>query len=200
MKAKWRPIPPPRPAVSEAEQIDRLLAQARAGERDAWARVLRQTYGELRRLAHYHLQLGLTMPTLDTTSLVSEWYLRLCESDGVLPNDRRHFFALAGKIMRQVVCGYARDRLTDKRGGGRLRLDISALDDEVRDEAEQFLALDQALDRLAEDDVDLVRVVECRYFAGMTEPETAEALDCSLRSVQRAWTRARDRLTQMLAD
>lgn len=175
-----------------------MLAEARGGEREAWARLLRETYDELKRLAHYQLERGLTMPTLNTTSLVSEWYLRLCESGSAVPNDRRHFFALASKIMRQVICGYARERLTAKRGAGQARFDLDAVEHQVLDEAKQFVGLDQALVRLGEEDADLVRVVECRYFAGMTESETAEAMNCSVRSVQRTWASARERLAREL--
>lgn len=186
--------------VETPEDITRLLDQARDGERDAWARLLRVIYSDVKRLARRQLAQGETMPTLNTTGLVNEWYLRVADAgDGdAVPESRHHFFALTAKIMRQVICAYARERATAKRGGGQQRMDLDIVADELGEEANRFVALDQALARLAGENEDMVRVVECRFFAGMTEPETAEAVGIPLRTVQWLWARARDRLAHIL--
>ncbi|WP_440223899.1 ECF-type sigma factor [Dokdonella sp. MW10] len=192
------PVPPGGQVLETPEEITRLLDQARDGERDAWSRLLRRTYGDIKRLARRQLAQGATMPTLNTTGLVNEWYLRMADAGDAVPQDRRHFFALTAKIMRQVICAYARERATSKRGGAHTRMDLEVVDRELGEEANRFLALDQALERLAGENEAMVRVVECRFFAGMTEPETAEAVDIPLRTVQWLWAQARDRLAHTL--
>ncbi|ANB16241.1 RNA polymerase sigma factor [Dokdonella koreensis DS-123] len=179
------------------EDITRLLRQARDGEREAWAHLLQCTYGDLKRLAHRMLSRDASAPTLNTTGLLNEWYLRFSHAEGV-PESRRHFFALSAKIMRQVMCSYARERLAIKRGGEWQRVDLGELDARADAESLGFVALDQALDALAAENEALVRVVECRFFAGMSEVETAEAVGVSLRSVQRLWFQARAQLAQLL--
>ncbi|MCR6701663.1 MAG: ECF-type sigma factor [Dokdonella sp.] len=181
----------------DEEDITRLLRQARDGERDAWAHLLQCTYGDLKRLAHRMLAREATVPTLNTTGLLNEWYLRFSDAGGV-PESRRHFFALSAKIMRQVMCSYARERLTVKRGGQWQRVDLRELDTRADAESLGFIALDQALNVLAEENEALVRVVECRFFAGMSETETADAAGVSVRTVQRLWFQARAQLANLL--
>lgn len=188
----------PAPPLDVPEDITRLLDRARDGEREAWARLLRRTYGDVKRLARRQLAQGGTMPTLNTTGLVNEWYLRIVEAGDAVPENRHHFFALTAKIMRQVICAYARERATAKRGGDQQRVEIDVIDREIGEEAHRFVALDQALTRLAAENENMVRVVECRFFAGMTEPETAEAAAIPLRTVQWLWAQARDRLAHIL--
>ena len=108
------------------------------------------------------------------------------------PNDRGHFFALASRVMRQVIVDYARERLAQKRGGGERALALDEVDAAELREAERYAALDDALGALMRLDERQARVVECRFFAGLTEEETAEALQTSLRSVQRDWQAARE--------
>lgn len=185
------------PLLDPPDDITRLLDQARDGEREAWSSLLRHAYADIKRLARRQLAQGATLPTLNTTVLVNEWYLRAAAENAV-PESRRHFFALTAKIMRQVICAYARDRATAKRGGDRVRIDLGLLDRELSEEAHRFVELDQALDRLATENEDMVRVVECRFFAGMTEPETMEATGIPLRTVQWLWSQARERLARIL--
>lgn len=179
------------------EEITRLLKQAQHGEREAWTELLGCTYVDLKRLARHLLAGESTQPTLNATGLLNEWYLRF-SSARTMPESRRHFFALSAKIMRQVMCSYARERLAMKRGGDWQRVDASELETRANAESHGFIAMDQALDALALESETLVRVVECRFFAGMSEQETAETLGLSLRSVQRLWFDARAKLASIL--
>jgi RNA polymerase sigma factor (TIGR02999 family) len=111
---------------------------------------------------------------------------------------REHFLGVAGRAMRQILANYARERLAAKRGGGALRVTLDERDFGVEAEAEDLLALDTALAQLADEDPRLVKVVDCRVFGGLTEQETANALELPLRSVQRLWQRARERLRTLL--
>lgn len=184
--------------MTRSDEIEQLLRQAHDNERNAWDRLLRHTYDDLKRLARQQLRRGRTMPTLDTTGLVNEWYIRQHVGTSQSPADRQHYFALAAKIMRQIICAYARERLALKRGSGGPTADIDEVEHELIADAGQFLVIEQALDRLGAVDQTLVRVVECRFFAGMSEAETAQALGLSLRTVQREWARARDQLSATL--
>ena len=197
-RPKMAPVAGPAPLVDVPEDITRLLDQARDGERDAWARLLRRTYADIKRLARHQLAQGATMPTLNTTGLVNEWYLRIVDAGDAVPENRQHFFALTARIMRQVICAYARERATAKRGGDQRRVELDQIDQEIGEEANRFVALDQALTRLADENGNMVRVVECRFFAGMTETETAEAAAIPLRTVQWLWAQARERLAHIL--
>lgn len=137
--------------------------------------------------------------TLSTTGLVHETYLRLAEQSGAAWNDRAHFLAVASLAMRYVLVDRARARTTRKRGGGGDQ--IVTLDDEVMGvdgQAEMVLDLNDALERLAAWDPRLARVVECRFFGGLTELETAEALSVTVRTVQRDWVKARILLRRAL--
>jgi RNA polymerase sigma factor (TIGR02999 family) len=189
-----------RSTLSDRDEITRLLGQARAGERAAWEALLRGTIGDLKRMARQLLLRGQTLPTLNATSLINEWYLRLAESGGAVPATRQHFFALSAKVMRQVICAYARTRLTLKRGGEQRRVELDECAAALDAESEDFIAVDAALLQLAREDETLVRVVECRFFAGMSEPETAQVMDVSERTVRRLWVRARERLLVLLGE
>jgi RNA polymerase sigma factor (TIGR02999 family) len=128
---------------------------------------------------------------LETTSLVHEAYMQLVDETAVDWRDRSHFFAICACAMRRIVVDDARQRTAKKRGAGephvRLNPDVSG----EEPQAELILAVDRAMDRLATFNVRLARIVECRAFAGMTDEETARALDTPLRTVQREWSRAR---------
>jgi len=186
--------------VEPLDDITRLLDQARDGEHEAWTRLLRSAYGDIKRLARRQLAQGATMPTLNTTGLVNEWYLRVADAGDAIPENRRHFFALTAKIMRQVICTYARERSAAKRGGDQTRIDIGLVDRELSEQAHRFIVLDQALSQLGKENEDMVRVVECRFFAGMTEPETAEAVGIPMRTVQWLWAQARGRLAHIMEE
>jgi RNA polymerase sigma factor (TIGR02999 family) len=153
-------------------------------------------YQELRRLAHAQLRRGGT-PTLNTTAVVHEAYLKLAAAEPQW-NDRNHFLAMAARTMRQVVIDYARAQTTVKRGGELHRVDLP---DFARAEMplEELLAIDHVLELLEKADERLARLVEMRFFAGLTNDEIAEALSLSVRSVERDWRRARAFLVARLS-
>lgn len=178
--------------------ITELLAAHRDGNPDALGRAFAFVYDDLRQAARAQLRRGAS-PTLNTTSLVSEAYLRLVDGSRAFPGDRQHFLALAARAMRCVIIDYARERGAAKRGGGARHVPLDEVQIAVDDQAQQLLLLDEALATLASLDERLVRVVECRYFTGMTESETAEALGTSLSTVQRDWQRAKAWLQEEMA-
>lgn len=184
--------------MNQAGEITQLLAATRSGDSDAWARLVRLIYADLRQLAHRVLRVPSRDHTLNTAALVHECYLRLVERGEATPNDRNHFLSLAARVMRQVVCDYARERLAEKRGGGVPPLPIDELDAQEQHHIEQFVELDGALNDLARRNERQAQVVECRFFAGLTDAETAAALGISVRSVARDWEAARAWLSRDL--
>jgi RNA polymerase sigma-70 factor (ECF subfamily) len=178
------PVPPPR------EQISRLL-RAWAGPdpaaRDALVPIV---YDELHRLAHHYMRTERTGHTLQTTALVNEAYLRLVDVDRLEWRDRAHFFAMAATMMRRILVDHARGHARDKRGGGVI---MTSLDENVAAAAPDVdvLALDAALEKLGQIDARQARLVELRYFAGLTIEEAAEALQISTGTVKREWTIAK---------
>ena len=176
-------------AQTPGELTQLLLAHER-GEDGAFDRLVAAVYDDLRRLARRELGAHFAQ-TLNPTGLVHEMYMKLAEQDGVPWRDRGHFFAIAARAMRQVLVDHARRRLADKRGAGAPHTDLDNVDLAVERDAAQVLAIEQVLGRLAKLDPALVKVVECRYFAGLTETETAEAVGVSESTVQRHWARAR---------
>jgi len=180
--------------------VTELLAASREGDADATDRLLGAVYGELRRIAHaYHARHAIG-ETLSATSLVHEAYLKLVD-DGRLPFDgRAHFFGAAARAMRQVIVDAARARRRDKRGGGARPTPLDDLGTLVAPApSEEILALDEALQSLETVDPRASRVVECRYFAGLSVEETAGALGISEATVKRDWTTARAWLHRTLA-
>jgi RNA polymerase sigma factor (TIGR02999 family) len=170
-----------------------LLLQAQAnGEAGAAERLFPLIYRELHRLAHRQLEsVGRPGRTLNTTALVHEAYLKLIGQSRVSANERAHFFSLVARAMRQIIIDFARRHMTGRRGGGLRRIPLEEAQVGVESEAEALVLLDQAMQRLGELDPRLVEVVECRFFAGLTEEETANTLGIGVRTVQRDWLRAR---------
>lgn len=182
-----------------ASVITTLLAELREGRREALDELYPRVYEQLREIGRRQLAKRGGDSLLGTTALVNELYLRLIEQTHVEWRDRGHFFAVAALAMRQILVDRARERLAAKRGGGRKRTtlaDVAAADVQ----AEEVLALDDALSRLAALDARLARVVECRFFGGLNEQETAEALGVTERTVRRDWTKARALLAASLGD
>jgi RNA polymerase sigma factor (TIGR02999 family) len=157
-------------------------------------------YEDLRLIARRHLRRLKPGHTLNTTAVVHEAYLKIAGSPDSRWNDRGHFFALASTAMRQLLLDHARRRRADKRGGGAVQVtledDMAVANSPV---IPDVLALDAALRALGEHDPVLERIVECRFFAGLTVEETAAALGRSTRSVERDWARARAYLAQALS-
>jgi len=175
-----------------------LLEELRSGGREALDRVLPIVYAELRAMAHRHV-VGHDNSTLATTELVHEAYLKLVDQSRAGWCDRAHFFAVASVAMRQVLIDRAKARTALKRGG--VRRQITFEDDmaSIDNDAELVLAIDDALTRLAAIEPRLVRVVECRFYAGLSEKEIAEALGVTVRTVERDWAKARMLLLDTLA-
>jgi RNA polymerase sigma factor (TIGR02999 family) len=181
------------------ERITELLIQIRGGSPEAMDRLFQAVYGELRRIAGRQLQGERSGHTLGTIGLVHETYLKLADQTRVQWQDRSHFYRVAAVAMRRILVDYARRHRAKRRGGElqRITLDENATSAE---RSETLLALDEALERLARLNPRLSQVVECRYFGGLTEQETAEALGVPLRSVQRDWAKARGWLYLELAN
>jgi RNA polymerase sigma factor (TIGR02999 family) len=181
-------------SVSPISDITQKLLAAKAGDAGALDGVFNMLYPELRRLAHGQRR-DARSDTLNTTGLVHECWLRIARSDATM-NDRGHFFALAARVMRQVLVDYARERATSKRGGNQPGISLSEAEQAEISEASSLVELDDLLNQLAKIDQRQASVVECRFFAGLSEPETALALDISERSVQRDWHVAREWLRE----
>jgi RNA polymerase sigma factor (TIGR02999 family) len=177
--------------------ITRLLRRCADGERAAFDRLIDLVYGDLRRIAHRRLRDERAGHTLDTTALVHETYLKLLPQAETPWGDRAHFFAVAARAVRQVLIDYARYRKADKRWGG-IRIPLGPDTATTEPGGVDLLALEQALERLGELDPRLERVVECRFFGGMTVPETAEVLGVSTSTVDRDWARAKTYLRREL--
>ena len=180
------------------ERAPDVLTELRSRAQDSLDQVVALTYQELRAIAHRRLAARGQGGTLSTTALVHEAYLKLVDQSRAGWQDLAHFRALASLAMRHVLVDRARERSALKRGGVRRQI---TLDDEVmalEDQAEMLLQLNDALERLATVDPRLARVVDCRFFGGLTEQETAEALGLTTRTVQRDWVKARVLLRRLL--
>lgn len=185
------------------QEITEALAALRDGSPDALDRLMPLVYDQLRQVAHRQLDAEPTGHTLSTTALVHEAYLRLVDQTRAQWQDRAHFFAIASRLMRRILIDYARRHRAERRGGlpdGSPPTPVSLDEVElpVAERAEALLALNDALDRLAQLDERMAKVVECRFFAGLTEAETAAALGVSQRTVAREWAVARGWLYQEL--
>jgi RNA polymerase sigma factor (TIGR02999 family) len=179
--------------------ITALLQRHHQGDRDAFDRLVSIVYEQLRRVARGQLARGWPGNTVSTTTLVHEAYVQLVTETGVDWQDRHHFFAICARAMRRILVDHARRRGARKRDGGRPPVRLDEVGAGIDTQTELIVAVDQALASLEALDARLARVVECRYFAGMTEDETARALGTSLRTVQRDWLRARGWLLKQLA-
>lgn len=172
-------------------EITRLLAAHRAGDRAALGELVPLVYSDLRRIARQQLARLRPGDTLDTTALVHEAYLKLADRSIVELADREHFFAIAARAMRDLLVDEARRRGAGKRGGGAPRISLDRIELGVDEQIDTLLAIDRALTRLEALNARLTRVFECRYFAGLTEEETARSLDLPLRTVQRDWMKSK---------
>ena len=175
-----------------------LLARARSGDRAAFDALYERLYDDLLSAARGQLRRAGSGDTLDTTALVHEAYVRLVDEKSVPWDCRAHFLAIAARAMRRAIVDYARERGALKRGGGTPHVTLSADVLGTAEDPDTLIAIDDALSRLGEFNERLPRVAECRLFAGLTEEETAGALDVSLRTVQRDWQRARAWLQEAL--
>jgi RNA polymerase sigma-70 factor (ECF subfamily) len=177
--------------MADAGEITRILADLRAGNREAESRLIEAVYPELRRIAAYFLKQERPGHTLQPTALVNEAYLRLLGDARIDWNDRVHFFAAAAQSMRRILVDYARQRKTAKRGGARHKVELTDVLAISEDRLEEVIAIDEALSRLAEWDPRQCRIVELRFFGGLTEQETADVMGIGARTVSREWNLAR---------
>ena len=175
-----------------------VLETLRSGRRESVDELLPVVYEELRRIARRHLARRDDGSTLQTTALVHEAYLKLVDQSRAEWRDRAHFLALAAVAMRHVLADRAKARRAVKRGGAPQRITFDEATLRVDDQAETFLQLDEALDRLAIIDARLARVVELRFFGGLTNEEIAEALGITTRTIDRDWAKARMLLREIL--
>lgn len=181
----------------EEDSVTALLRRADAGETGAFDHAFVLIHDQLRAAAHGRLR-GHRQGTLCTTALINETWLKLSRGD-FAARDREHFLALAARAMRMIVVDHARRVSAEKRGRGFARITLTASIAEEPHGAEDLLALDAALQRLAEVDARLVQVVEWRYFGGLTETEIAELLGLTERTVCRDWRKARAFLANHMA-
>ena len=189
--------------VSQQDEVTRLLDALQHGDRAALDRLVPLVYEELRALAHGQRQRWQGDHTLDTTALVHEAYLKLVDQSRASWESRAHFLATAAKAMRHILINYARDRRAQKRGGDQPKLSLEEISEGMEgtavlsdDRAELLIALDAALTKLEHVNERQSRIVECRFFGGLTIEETAAALGISTASVSRGWALAQVRLFQ----
>jgi RNA polymerase sigma-70 factor, ECF subfamily len=176
---------------SRAAEITHLLRAWCGGDRAALEQLMPLVYGELRRMARRYMQREQPGNTLQATALVNEAFLRLVDVTGVRWQDRAHFFAISAQIMRRILVDAARARGSRKRGGGAERLDLNESIDALPELDSRLVDLDEALESLARFDARKVKVVELRFFGGLSVKETAEVLKISSESVKRDWKFAR---------
>ncbi len=180
----------------EEHDVTGMLREWSEGNQHALSELLPIIYDELRRVAHQYLQRERHEQTLQTTALVNEAYLKLIDQRSVNWQNRAHFFAIAAQAMRRILIDNARKRSAAKREGEKVSLDDVAI--VSKDRANHLLVLDEALRKLEEIDPQQSKIVELRYFGGLTIEETAEAMSLSPATVKREWAMARAWLYQAL--
>lgn len=184
--------------ISRDGDITGLIQAWRAGDDRASERLFALVYDELRRIARQYMGRESAGHTLDTTALVHEAYLRLADQSRIEWTDRSHFFAIASQAMRRILVDHARRYRSAKRGAAPVRVSLTDGMLVAEQRADTVLALDQALTQLAAVDLRLSRLVECRFFGGLSEAETARVLGVTVRTVRRDWSKAKGWLHRVL--
>ncbi len=178
-----------------AEHVPRevtcLLNAWCGGDQSALDRLIPLVHDELHRLAHIYMVRERVGHTLQTTALVNEAYLRLVDADRVPFHNRIHFFAVSSNLMRRILVDFARSRGYQKRGGNIVKVELDGAEVPTPNRGAEVVVLDDALNALAEFDARQARIVELRFFGGLSEEEPAEVLGTSLRTVQREWAGAK---------
>jgi len=180
-------------------EVTRLLRAWGAGDAEAFQELTPLVYDELRRIAGRYMRRENEGNTLQATALVNEAYLRLVDVEGVQWQDRAHFFAISAQMMRRILVDAARARGAVRRGGGAQRLNLNESIDGMSDRDGKLVELDDALSALAKFDARRAKVVEMRFFGGLSVEETAEVLKISPQSVMRDWRLARAWLTRAMS-
>ena len=183
-----------------SEEVTRILVEIEEGDETAFERLLKAVYPDLRQLAARHLKGERLNHTLQPTALLNEAYLKLVDQRNNDWRSRDHFLAVASTAMRRILLHHARDRAAQKRGGDRNRISRFDLDSVFTEKAEDLIALDDALERLAEFDEQGARIVELRFFGGLDVEETSRVLDVSKRTVERSWRLSRAWLRSQISD
>jgi RNA polymerase sigma factor (TIGR02999 family) len=186
--------------MTDQHQATLLLRRLNEGDRDAAAELLPMIYDELKRLAGRYMQGEAPGHTLQTTALVHEAYLRLIDIPDAGWQNRGHFFGVAATAMRHVLVDHARAKNAEKRGGGRPKVSLEEALVLYEERAVDLIALDEALVQLEAMDPQLARIVDLRFFGGLSNEEVAEILETSLRTVERGWPTARAWLRNRLAE
>lgn len=183
-----------------AEEVTQLLVAWSEGDESALDRLIPLVNEELRRLAHHYISGERAGHTLQTTALVNEAYLRLVDSSRVQWHDRAHFFAVSAQLMRRILVDYARARRSQKRGGEMTRVSLTGAPPIAYQREPDLVALDDALSTLAAIDPRKGRVIELRFFGGLSVEETAEVLEVSTDTVMRDWRLAKSWLLRELSE
>jgi RNA polymerase sigma-70 factor (ECF subfamily) len=177
--------------MSSSSEITDLLVCWSNGDRAALEQLLPLVEKELHRLAHHYMRGEYPDHTLQTTALINETFIRLVDQNRVQWQNRAHFYGIAAQLMRRVLLNYARDKKRDKRGGGAYKVSLSEVDFVSEEKSVELIALDDALQKLSAIDERKSRVVELRYFGGLTVQEVAEVLRVSPITVARDWDMAK---------
>ncbi len=177
--------------MPSSSEITDLLIEWGNGDQTALAQLIPLVERELHRLAHRYMRREQPGHTLQTTALVNEAFLRLMDQNRVRWQNRAHFFGIAAQIMRRLLLNYARDQKRAKRGGGGLQISLSEVDVISTQKSLELIALDDALNQLALVDERKSKIVELRYFGGLSVEETAEVLKISAITVMRDWNMAK---------
>jgi RNA polymerase sigma-70 factor, ECF subfamily len=193
------PTPTENDMTQDPQEITQLLLAWSEGDKEAFDRLTPLIYSELHRLAKSYMRRERAQQTLQTTALIHEAYLRLIDADSVQWQSRAHFFGVAARVMRRILVTIARERGSQKRGAGALAVSLDEGMLISEQSMEDFIALDEALNALAQFDERKAKVVELRFFGGLTEAETATSLNISIESVTRDWRLARSWLRRMLS-
>jgi RNA polymerase sigma factor (TIGR02999 family) len=185
-------------SMDNSQQITQWLLAWNEGEESALNQLLPAVERELRRIAHSYMQRENPGHSLQTTALINEAYLKLINQHSVKWQNRAHFFALSAQIMRRILLNHARDKRREKRGGGVAHANIDDVHVLSAEKSDELIALDDALNRLDKFDKTKSRVVELRYFGGLTVRETAEVMNLAEITVMRHWKLAKAWLRQQL--
>lgn len=179
------------------DDITRLIHAHRAGDPNAYDQAVELLYAELRKVARRNLSSMGGNPTLRTTAVVNEAYLKMRQAPASAEN-RSHFLSIAAKAMRQIIIDYARARAAEKRGGDAVHVTLDDFNSAAEAQADQLLSIDEALTKLADHNERLAQVFELKFFVGLEDDELAEASGLSKRTAQRDWMKARAFLAELM--
>ena len=182
------------------QEVTQLLADWSKGDKSALDKLLPLVHAELRRIARRQMSHERPGHTLQATALINEVYLKLLGQESFEWQNRAHFFAVCAQMMRRILIDHARAHTREKRGGGAVQVSLDKAVVIANEQAEHLLALDEALRSLENLDAQKAKIVELRYFGGLSLEETAEVLDISPRTVRREWQRSKAWLYRMISE